>query len=296
MKIISSALRYDAGVMKAMKSQDIGNKGVIAMDMILSRASVPSFGRGGNPRVRAAPVRPRTLTQPRLVDRYCFAISTSRRVDGIWIGSYRGSQDLERVEQALLLVKQHSPVHYSCIINNLERIWTSVLTHKGAEYNHSLKACVFDVRFLADPKVSTKLIASAIVHEATHARLERCGITYDEDRRVRIEAICLRRELALAARLPDSAELHQLISEHLDWCQANPDFFSDAQFDERRRNGEIEMLRHLGVPDWLIRARPTIQSMIGRVRRLFRKIAEEARILANQMNDAEAKIAMPPDR
>src|SRR5262249_22819747 len=120
--------------------------------------------------------------------------------------------------------------------------------------------------------------------------------------RVRIEAICLRRELALAARLPDSAELHQLISEHLDWCQANPDFFSDAQFDERRRNGEIEMLRHLGVPDWLIRARPTIQSMIGRVRRLFRiawppgsgwrKIAEEARILANQMNDAEAKIAM----
>jgi hypothetical protein len=42
--------------------------------------------------------------------------------------------------------------------------------------------------------------------------------------------------------------------------------------------------------------------MIGRVRRLFRiawppgsgwqKIAEEARILANQMNDAEAKIAM----
>src|SRR5262249_2572830 len=88
--------------------------------------------------------------------------------------------------------------------------------------------------------------------------------------RVRIEAICLRRELALAARLRDSAELHQLISEHLDWYQANPDFFSDAQFDERRRNGEIETLRHLGAPDWLIRARPTIQSMIGRVRRLFR--------------------------
>src|SRR5262245_14613780 len=31
--------------MKAIMSQDIGNKGVIAMDMILSRASVPSFGR-----------------------------------------------------------------------------------------------------------------------------------------------------------------------------------------------------------------------------------------------------------
>jgi hypothetical protein len=297
--------------MKAIKSQDIGNKGVIAMDTILSRAFVPSFGRGGNPRVGAAPVRPKTLTQPlrilavpvRLFERIGLAISTSRRVDGIWIGSYWGSpKHLARVEQALLLVKQHSPVHYSCIINNLERIWIFGLTHIGAKYNHSLKACVFDVRFLADPKTSTKVIASVIVHEATHARLERCGITYDEDRRLRIEAICLRRELALAARLPDSAELHQLISEHLDWYQAHPDFFSDAQFRERRRNGAIEALRDAGAPDWLIRAIPATQSMIGRVRRLFRiawppgsgwqKIAEEARILANQMNDAEAKIAM----
>lgn len=282
------------------------------MDMILSRASVPSFGREANPRVGAAPVRPKTLTQPlrilavsvrSLFERISLAISTSRRVDGIWIGSYWGSpKHLARVEQALLLVKQHSPVHYSCVINNLERIWIFGLTHIGAEYNHSLKACVFDYRFLADPKTSTKLIASVIVHEATHARLERCGITYDEDRRVRIEAICLRREWALAARLPDSAELQQLISERLDWYQAHPDFFSDAQFRERHRNGAIEALRDAGAPDWLIRAIPATRSMIGRVRRLFRiawppgsgwqKIAEEARILANQMNDAEAKIAM----
>ena len=240
-----------------------------------------------------------------LLERISLAISTSRRVDGIWIGSYWGSpKHLARVEQALLLVKRHSPVHYSCIINNLERIWIFGLTHIGAEYNHSLKACVFDYRFLADPKTSTKLIASVIVHEATHARLERCGITYDEDRRVRIEAICLRREWALAARLPDSAELQQLISEHLHWhwYQANPDFFSDAQIRERHRNGAIEALRDAGAPDWLIRAIPATRSMIGRVRRLFRiawppgsgwqKIAEEARILANQMNDAEAKIAM----
>ena len=292
------------------------------MDMI-RRASVPSFGREATPELKAAfgeaspadiwPVREPAKRKERQkpskvrrlierIERMQLAASSGRQVDGIWIGSYWGSpKHLARVEQALLLVKQHSPVHYSCIINNLERIWIFGLTHIGAEYNHSLKACVFDYRFLADPKTSTKLIASVIVHEATHARLERCGITYDEDRRVRIEAICLRREWALAARLPDSAELQQLISERLDWCQANPDFFSDAQFRERRRNGAIEALRDVGA-DWLIRAITTTQSMIGRVRRLFRiawppgsgwqKIAEEARILANQMNDVEAKIAM----
>jgi hypothetical protein len=41
--------------MKVIKSQGIGNKGVIAMDMILSRASVPSFGREANPELERRP-------------------------------------------------------------------------------------------------------------------------------------------------------------------------------------------------------------------------------------------------
>jgi len=176
------------------------------------------------------------------------------------------------IVQALALVKQYSPVHYSCIINNLERIWINVLKHNGAEYDRSLDACVFDERFLAHEDASTNRIASAILYEATHARLERYGIVYEEGRRVRIEAICLRRELALAARLPDSAQLQQLISDNLNWHLANPDFFSDAQFRERRHNGEIEALRHVGVPEWLIRVMPTIQSVISRVRRFFRMV------------------------
>jgi hypothetical protein len=206
----------------------------------------------------------------RLADRLQLAMSTARHVDGIWIGSWRGSpEDLTRVEHALLLVKQHSPVHYSCIISNLERIWVSLLTRGLAEYNQSLKACVLDERFLADPSGGVERIASAIVHEATHARLERYGIRYDEDRRVRIEAVCLRRELAVAVRLPDSADLQQLIAEYLHWYQANPDYFTNARFHERDRDGEIETLRHVGAPDWLIRAHPTLKSIIGRVRRLF---------------------------
>jgi hypothetical protein len=48
-------LRHDAGVKKAIKSQDIGNKGVIAMDMILSRASVPRFGREATPELERRP-------------------------------------------------------------------------------------------------------------------------------------------------------------------------------------------------------------------------------------------------
>src|SRR5882672_5312369 len=128
--------------------------------------------------------------RPRLLDRMQLAMSTARHVDGIWIGSWRTPEDLTRVERALLLVKQHSPLHYSRIISDLERIWIFLLPDGLAEYNHSLKACVLDERYVADSATSVEQIASTIVHEATHARLERYGIRYQEDQRARIEAIC----------------------------------------------------------------------------------------------------------
>ena len=50
-----------------------------------------------------------------------------------------------------------------------------------ASFNHSLNACQLDERFVLDEKSGPELIASVIVHEATHARLMRCGIGYEED-------------------------------------------------------------------------------------------------------------------
>jgi hypothetical protein len=208
--------------------------------------------------------------RPRLIDRMQLAASSGREVDGIWIGTYFAPEHLSRVERALLLVKQHSPLHYSRIVSDLERIWIFLLPDGLAQYWHSLRACVLDERFVADPATSVERIASAIVHEATHARLERYGIGYDEDQRARIEAICFRRELAFAVRLPDGAGLQQDIAGDLNWYPANPDYFRDTPAIERRANGEMEMLRHIGVPNWLIRATPTLKSIIGRARRLFR--------------------------
>lgn len=162
-------------------------------------------------------------------DKIQFALSTGRHVDGIWIGSYWDTPaDLIRLERALLLVKQHSPVHYSRIVGGLDRVWIYLLPHALAHYDHSLKTCVLDQRFVADPATSVERIASVIVHESTHAKLRRCGIGYREEIRVRVEAICFRRELAFAARLPDSAQLGEHIAQHLDWYPANSDYFRDA--------------------------------------------------------------------
>ena len=207
------------------------------------------------------------------VDRVELALSESCHVDGVWIGSRRGSpEDLTRVEGALSLIKQHSPLDYARIIRELERIWVTLSFYGVGQYHHALKACILDERYVADSATTAEQIASTIVHEATHARLERYGIEYKEELRTKIEAICFRRQLAFAVRLPNSTELQE-IERRLEWYQANPDQFSDAQFREYHMAGEAEALRFLGTPDWLIRAVLASRSIIGRVRRFSPAIA-----------------------
>jgi hypothetical protein len=209
--------------------------------------------------------------RPSVGDRIQLAMSTGRHLDRIWIGSWRRiPEDLMRVESALVLIKQHSPLNYARIIREIERIWVTLLFHGLGEYKYSLKACLLDERYVADPATSIEQIACTIVHEATHARLERYGIGYKEELRARIEAICFRRELAFAARLPDSAELQQGIARCLEWYPANPDQFSDAHFQERHTAGGIDAMRYLGTPGWLIRAILMPLPIISRVRKLLR--------------------------
>jgi hypothetical protein len=209
--------------------------------------------------------------RPRIVDRIQLAMSIGRHLDGIWIGSWRGRpEDLTRVEGALLLIKQHSPLDYARIARELEGVWVYLLPHGLGEYKLSLKACLLDERYVADPATSIEQIACTIVHETTHAWLERYGIGYKEEQRAKIEAICFRRELAFAARLPDSAELQEGIARCLEWYQANPEQFSDAHFQGAHAEGGIEALRYLGGPDWLIRAISVSMPIIIRARRLFR--------------------------
>jgi hypothetical protein len=209
--------------------------------------------------------------KPRIVDKIELAMSTSRHFDGIWIGSWRGRpEDLTRVEDALLLIKRHSPLDYARIARELERIWVDLSFYGLGEYRHSLKACILDERYVADSATTVEQIASTIVHETTHARLERYGIGYKEELRARIEAICFRRELVFAARLPDSAELQQGLARCLEWYQANPDQFIDAHFRECHTAGGIEALRYLGTPDWLVRAILMPLRIVSRAKKLFR--------------------------
>ncbi|MCP4615819.1 MAG: hypothetical protein GY844_05235 [Bradyrhizobium sp.] len=191
-----------------------------------------------------------------LIDRiFKLWLSTSRNIDGLWLGTsedkpYPASQ---RIEEALLLIKRHDPLNYSRIIGNLDRIWVSLLPSALAHYDRSLNACVFDERHVVQETTTIEWIASTIVHETTHARLDGWGIIYHEKDRYRIEAICLRREMNFLAKLPDAGPLREEVARTLEWCATDRDFLSDASFQERHDRGEVEILRHLNVPRCFVR-------------------------------------------
>src|ERR1700682_3167663 len=223
--------------------------------------------------------------KPAAVDRLNFWLSTSRQVDGLWVGTTESKPQpgLRRVEEALRLIKHHDSLHYSRVLHNLERIWVHLLPNALACYDGSKKACVLDERFVLLETTTLEEIASTIVHEATHAKLERWGINYDENQRSRIEAVCLRRELNFIASLPNSEPLREKIAHTLEWCGSDHGYFSDVSFQQRDDQGNAETLRYLGTPDWLIRFLlikfvPKMRAVISGVQQLIHRFAGRAGI------------------
>ncbi|HKS63154.1 MAG TPA: hypothetical protein VJT13_15740 [Xanthobacteraceae bacterium] len=197
------------------------------------------------------------LPLPRFGDRWLLRGCVSRGVDGLWVGgSSRYGDDTEpglrRIEQALGLIKSHDPVRYRRLLRDVKRIWVGLTFSGYAEYEHALLACKLDERIVADETVSHEEIASAIVHEATHARLTNCGIGYDEPVRHRVESICLRREIAFARRLPDGGAIEEAALRALSLCSDGTNW-TNAAMTERRLTVAPETLSYLGAPALIVR-------------------------------------------
>lgn len=175
-----------------------------------------------------------------------------KQIDGLRvIADDRVSPARTAVEEALGLIKRYDPVRYSRLSHDLQRVWVTVLVGNQGEYSHRLRTCKIDTRFVLAEASRPELIASVIVHEATHARLLRCGIGYEEALRARVERACYRQMDAFAAKLPDGEPVHTWVAQgmalpHDTWTNES----MKAHYDE----AAPEALRYLGTPEWAIRA------------------------------------------
>ncbi len=190
----------------------------------------------------------------KFLKRLMLFFSASRRIDGLWIGCFDSNSKtkLNRVEEALSLIKRYDRRRYDRLIRDLERVWVLVIPGGIAHFDSSIWACVLDPRHMLDDPNSAARIAASIVHEATHARLWRRGIRYQEDLRSRVEAVCFRSERAFAAKIPNGEQFREQAEQSLA-AYAGQDFWTDEACWRRRYDGSIEALRYVKAPNWLIR-------------------------------------------
>ena len=218
----------------------------------------------------------RTSTlRPHWSERLLLRLSDSRTIDGLPVHASegKGKAALDRVEAALALIKTFDRRRFDRVRRDIERVWVRLLPGALARFNRDVCACELDTRFVLDQESTAEIIAAAIVHEATHARLERCGLEYDEEKRLRIEAICVRREHAFLAKLPNGEAARSWVDSH---THETPGWLTDTAFAERTREGEIEVLRSLGTPEWVVRTVLTVAGARLTLGKMLRKLRAPA--------------------
>jgi hypothetical protein len=184
-------------------------------------------------------------------------------------GLGRETGEWQVVENALVLISRHDPARYKRILQDIERVWVGILAGAVGEYKRSLNACVLDRKYVVAWAARPELIASAIVHEATHARLMHCGIGYEETIRARVEAVCFKREIAFAAKLPNGEEVRDLAERRLAYYGS--EYWTNSAHAARFETDVVEAFRHTGPPEWLIRALARGFAVVRKLVRLFRR-------------------------
>jgi hypothetical protein len=115
----------------------------------------------------------------------------------------RGGAAADRLAEALSLIRRGDPRRFARLLRDGVRI--AFTTQFGrAQYWRSVNVIALDLQKVIDRPLS--LLASSIVHEATHARLARSGIVSRRAATARIERRCVEEEIAFMRRLPHSSE------------------------------------------------------------------------------------------
>ena len=109
-----------------------------------------------------------------------------------------------KIRGALDLIRTRAPIRYTRVCRDV----TGVLVLPTVEYARGgagpgLRTCFLSDAFVEASTISPGQVASTIVHEAVHIRLDRCDIEVTSANRVRIERICQRAQAEFGQGLPD---------------------------------------------------------------------------------------------
>jgi len=180
-----------------------------------------------------------------------FRNSERREILGVPVGvpvdRYTADVAFAKITSAFDLLQDHG----GRSLDGLRRHTTGVFlwTTAGAlgEWHRETRLVVLEETYVNHADTSARDIASTLVHESTHARLDAKGFAYSPERRHRIENVCFRRQLAFARRLSEPGSLIGRTERQL---QRPPDDFTHQAWRQR----VVAKLIELGVARWLAHA------------------------------------------
>jgi hypothetical protein len=108
---------------------------------------------------------------------------------------------LERLDEALALIEQYSPARFRHLERDLKEIAVVRFPCRGA-YLPEDRIVVAELTFLARRDITAAPVASSILHEGIHARVDCMGVEREGRDRAREERICRRAELTFGQSLP----------------------------------------------------------------------------------------------
>ncbi|MEO7962954.1 MAG: hypothetical protein ABIT38_03495 [Gemmatimonadaceae bacterium] len=110
---------------------------------------------------------------------------------------------LDRLAEALSLIGRYQPWRLAHLRRDLRAIHVVRFPCRGA-YSPDEQVCVTELTFLSRRDISAAPVASSILHEGMHARVDRMGVERAGRDRAREERLCRRAELEFGRALPHS--------------------------------------------------------------------------------------------
>ena len=111
------------------------------------------------------------------------------------------SDVIERLDEALGLIERYQPWRLRHLQRDVDRIRVVRYPCRGA-YLPDERSCMTELTFLARRDISAAPVASSILHEGIHARVDRMGVRREGRDRAREERLCRRAELDFGRALP----------------------------------------------------------------------------------------------
>ncbi|HVD60815.1 MAG TPA: hypothetical protein VNC11_08085 [Gemmatimonadaceae bacterium] len=108
---------------------------------------------------------------------------------------------LERLDEALGLISQYQPWRLEHLRRDLKQILVARFPCRGA-YFPAERTCITELTFLARRDITAATVASSIVHEGIHARVDLMGVKRENRNRAKEERLCRRAELEFGRALP----------------------------------------------------------------------------------------------